>query len=284
MVRRMFEAWASGDLSAGAVALSEHLHVDWRRGERWYRRHLVDGDLSSNAGSWQWVAGTGLDAAPYFRILNPLLQQERFDLEGAYVERWAPDRPPPMLDLAAERARALELYGAARRRAGRSTSRAASRGSPTRPSACSARRPRSQSRAGASSATRSMRTASTRCSPVSARSWASAGCSIATAATPRRWRPVTPRRSSSRARSPRRQHSPGSNRACSTARGAGTRPLSGCRRVGCSSCRRRSARSRSSCPGQEIGSASTCSRGSGRRASHSRASTRKRSPSATARR
>ena len=132
-----FEAWCRGETGFGLVDagmrqlaetgfqpnrirmvcasfLCKHLHVDWRRGERWYRRHLVDGDLSSNAGSWQWVAGTGLDAAPYFRILNPLLQQERFDPDGAYVERWAPDRPPPMVDLAAERARALELYGAAR--------------------------------------------------------------------------------------------------------------------------------------------------------------------------
>jgi deoxyribodipyrimidine photo-lyase len=132
-----FEAWCRGETGFGLVDagmrqlaitgfqpnrvrmvcasfLCKHLHVDWRRGERWYRRHLVDGDLSSNAGSWQWVAGTGLDAAPYFRILNPLLQQERVDPDGTYVERWAPDRPPPMLDLAAERARALELYGAAR--------------------------------------------------------------------------------------------------------------------------------------------------------------------------
>jgi deoxyribodipyrimidine photo-lyase len=97
-----------------ASFLCKHLHVDWRRGERWYRTHLVDGDLSSNAGSWQWVAGTGLDAAPYFRIMNPLLQQHRFDPDGAYVARWAPDRPAPMLDLATERARALVLYGAAR--------------------------------------------------------------------------------------------------------------------------------------------------------------------------
>ena len=83
-------------------------------GRAWYRAHLVDGDLSSNAGGWQWVAGTGLDAAPYFRVMNPLLQEQKFDPAGEYVARWAPDRPAPMLDLAAERARALELYQHAR--------------------------------------------------------------------------------------------------------------------------------------------------------------------------
>ena len=132
-----FEAWCRGETGFGIVDagmrqlmetgyqpnrvrmvcasfLCKHLHVDWRRGERWYRAHLVDGDLSSNAGGWQWVAGTGLDAAPYFRVMNPVLQEQRFDPGGEYVERWAPDRPAPMLDLAAERARALELYRAAR--------------------------------------------------------------------------------------------------------------------------------------------------------------------------
>src|SRR5262249_38272937 len=74
--------------------------------------HLIDGDLASNAGNWQWVAGTGLDAAPYFRIFNPELQARRFDPDGAYVARWAPDRPAPMLDLAAARRRALAAYQA----------------------------------------------------------------------------------------------------------------------------------------------------------------------------
>jgi deoxyribodipyrimidine photo-lyase len=132
-----FEAWCRGETGFGLVDagmrqlaetgyqpnrvrmvcasfLSKHLHVDWRRGERWYRAHLIDGDLSSNAGGWQWVAGTGLDAAPYFRVLNPLLQERKFDAGGAYVARWAPDRPEPIVDLARERARALELYGVAR--------------------------------------------------------------------------------------------------------------------------------------------------------------------------
>jgi deoxyribodipyrimidine photo-lyase len=132
-----FEAWCRGETGFGLVDagmrqlaetgyqpnrvrmvcasfLAKHLHVDWRRGEQWYRAHLVDGDLSSNAGGWQWVAGTGLDAAPYFRVMNPLLQQEKFDAKGLYVQRWAPDRPEPMLDLRQERERALELYAAAR--------------------------------------------------------------------------------------------------------------------------------------------------------------------------
>jgi deoxyribodipyrimidine photo-lyase len=132
-----FEAWCRGETGFGLVDagmrqlaevgyqpnrirmvcasfLCKHLHVDWRRGEQWYRSRLVDGDLSSNAGGWQWVAGTGLDAAPYFRVMNPLLQEQKFDPRGEYVARWAPDRPEPMLDLAAERARALELYAAAR--------------------------------------------------------------------------------------------------------------------------------------------------------------------------
>jgi deoxyribodipyrimidine photo-lyase len=92
----------------------KHLHLDWRRGERLFRDRLVDGDLSSNAGGWQWVAGTGLDAAPFFRVFNPELQERRHDPTGAYVRRWAPERPAPIVDLAAERAVALELY----RRAG----------------------------------------------------------------------------------------------------------------------------------------------------------------------
>jgi deoxyribodipyrimidine photo-lyase len=104
---------------ACASFLVKDLHVDWRRGEQFYRRHLTDGDLSSNAGGWQWVAGTGLDAAPYFRIFNPTLQAERFDPDGTYAERWAPDRPAPIVDHDAERRRTLELYGAAVGRPGR---------------------------------------------------------------------------------------------------------------------------------------------------------------------
>ena len=132
-----FEAWARGETGFGLVDagmrlmnergfmpnrlrmvtasfMVKHLHLDWRRGERLFRDRLVDGDLSSNAGGWQWVAGTGLDAAPFFRVFNPELQERRHDPTGAFVARWAPDRPAPIVDLAQERVVALELY----RRAG----------------------------------------------------------------------------------------------------------------------------------------------------------------------
>ena len=99
-----------------ASFLTKDLHVDWRRGERWYREHLVDGDLSANAGNWQWVAGTGIDAAPWFRVMSPLVQERRFDPDGTYVARWAPDRPAPIVDHAVERERALDRYRRARRR------------------------------------------------------------------------------------------------------------------------------------------------------------------------
>jgi deoxyribodipyrimidine photo-lyase len=97
-----------------ASFLTRDLHLDWRRGELWYREHLVDGDLSANAGNWQWVAGTGIDAAPWFRIMSPIVQERRFDPEGEYVARWAPDRPAPIVDHAVERERALDRYRRAR--------------------------------------------------------------------------------------------------------------------------------------------------------------------------
>ncbi len=71
--------------------LVKDLLVDWRIGEQHFRRLLVDGDVPQNAGNWQWVAGTGPDAAPYFRVLNPLTQARRFDPEGHYVRRWVPE-------------------------------------------------------------------------------------------------------------------------------------------------------------------------------------------------
>jgi deoxyribodipyrimidine photo-lyase len=74
-----------------ASFLTKDLLIDWRRGERWFMNHLVDGDLASNNGGWQWAAGTGTDAAPYFRIFNPMLQTERFDPERAYLRRWLPE-------------------------------------------------------------------------------------------------------------------------------------------------------------------------------------------------
>ena len=97
-----------------ASFLTRDLHLDWRRGELWYREHLVDGDLSANAGNWQWVAGTGIDAAPWFRVMSPILQERRFDPAGDYVARWAPDRPAPIVDHAVERERALDRYRRAR--------------------------------------------------------------------------------------------------------------------------------------------------------------------------
>ena len=74
-----------------ASFLVKDLGIDWRRGERWFRRLLIDGDVAQNAGNWQWVAGTGPDAAPYFRIFNPVAQSRRFDPHGHYVRRWVPE-------------------------------------------------------------------------------------------------------------------------------------------------------------------------------------------------
>jgi deoxyribodipyrimidine photo-lyase len=74
-----------------ASFLVKDLLIDWRRGERFFMQHLVDGDPAANNGGWQWTAGTGTDAAPYFRIFNPILQGKRHDPEGAYVRRWLPE-------------------------------------------------------------------------------------------------------------------------------------------------------------------------------------------------
>ena len=111
-----------------ASFLVKDLHLDWTRGARFFMEHLVDGDLASNNHGWQWVAGTGTDAAPYFRIFNPTLQSRRFDPDGTYIRRWvpelatlpdgqvhAPNEPPegyvpPIVDHATERAEALARY------------------------------------------------------------------------------------------------------------------------------------------------------------------------------
>lgn len=74
-----------------AMFLTKDLLIHWQWGERYFMRHLVDGDLAANNGGWQWSAGTGTDAAPYFRIFNPVAQGKRFDLEGAFVRRWVPE-------------------------------------------------------------------------------------------------------------------------------------------------------------------------------------------------
>src|ERR1700754_1434421 len=74
-----------------ASFLAKHLLIDWREGEKWFWETLVDADAGSNPANWQWVAGCGADAAPYFRVFNPVLQGEKFDPDGIYVKRWVPE-------------------------------------------------------------------------------------------------------------------------------------------------------------------------------------------------
>jgi deoxyribodipyrimidine photo-lyase len=123
-----------------ASFLVKHLLISWRQGEAWFWDTLVDADLASNAASWQWIAGTGIDAQPFFRVFNPVTQAEKFDADGAYVRRFVPelarlpdrwlhapwtapeavlaeagvrlgrDYPRPVVDLADGRTRALEVY------------------------------------------------------------------------------------------------------------------------------------------------------------------------------
>lgn len=117
-----------------ASFLVKDLHLPWQWGAAHFLRHLVDGDLASNSHGWQWTAGTGTDAAPYFRIFNPVSQAERFDPDGAYVRRWVPELadvadktvhapwtskrglplgyPAPIVDHGAERTEALARYAA----------------------------------------------------------------------------------------------------------------------------------------------------------------------------
>ncbi|MBL1270064.1 deoxyribodipyrimidine photo-lyase [Vreelandella neptunia] len=114
-----------------AMFLSKHLLIDWRRGEGFFMRHLVDGEFCANNGGWQWAASTGTDAAPYFRIFNPTTQSTRFDAEGEFIAHWLPelaklpakarhapqqdlltdvDYPAPIVDHKAARQRALEAF------------------------------------------------------------------------------------------------------------------------------------------------------------------------------
>jgi len=74
-----------------ASFLVKDLLIDWRLGERWFRHLLIDADVAQNVGNWQWAAGTGPDAAPYFRVFNPILQSKRFDPEGVYIRRFVPE-------------------------------------------------------------------------------------------------------------------------------------------------------------------------------------------------
>ena len=154
---RLFDAWRTGHtgypiVDAGmrqllgeawmhnrvrlivASFLTKDLHQDWRRGARHFMDRLVDGDLASNNHNWQWVAGTGADAAPYHRVFNPVVQGKRFDPDGVYVRRWVPELggvtgaavhepwtlpggvpdgyPARVVDHKAEREEALRRYGA----------------------------------------------------------------------------------------------------------------------------------------------------------------------------
>jgi deoxyribodipyrimidine photo-lyase len=98
--------------------LAKHLLLNWRWGEAWLARKLLDFDLASNNGNWQWVAGCGCDAAPYFRVFNPALQAKKFDPQGKYAQKWVPEAgtasyPAPMVEHAAARARALAAYAQA---------------------------------------------------------------------------------------------------------------------------------------------------------------------------
>lgn len=92
----MRELWQTGYMHnrvrmIAASFLTKHLLIDWRLGASWFWTTLLDADLANNSASWQWVAGSGADAAPYFRIFNPVLQGEKFDAKGEYVRRWLPE-------------------------------------------------------------------------------------------------------------------------------------------------------------------------------------------------
>jgi len=124
----------AGCTTACASFLVKHLLIDWRVGEKWFWDTLVDADSASNPASWQWVAGTGADAAPYFRIMNPVIQGEKFDPDGTYARYWVPelagmpnrylqkpwtapplaraavDYPAPIVDHAVARERALSNW------------------------------------------------------------------------------------------------------------------------------------------------------------------------------
>jgi deoxyribodipyrimidine photo-lyase len=133
----MRELWATGWLPnrvrmVVASFLVKHLLVPWQDGERWFWDTLVDADLASNALNWQWVAGTGIDSAPFFRIFNPVVQSQKFDPRGEYIRRWVPELrhlegtdvhqpwrsplfapavyPAPMVDHGFARGRALALF------------------------------------------------------------------------------------------------------------------------------------------------------------------------------
>ena len=101
-----------------ASFLTKHMLVDWRWGEAYFAQKLLDYDFASNNGGWQWAAGSGCDAAPYFRVFNPTLQTQKFDANLAYVLRWVPEfgtsaYPPPIVVHEVARDRVLKAYKAA---------------------------------------------------------------------------------------------------------------------------------------------------------------------------
>lgn len=136
--QKEFEAWCKGQtgypiVDAGMRELNEtgfmhnrvrmivasflikHLLIDWRWGEAYFARKLLDFDLAANNGGWQWAAGSGCDAAPYFRVFNPYIQTSKFDPDLAYIKKWVPELetaayPKPMIDHAFARDRVLKVY------------------------------------------------------------------------------------------------------------------------------------------------------------------------------
>ncbi|MES9971878.1 MAG: deoxyribodipyrimidine photo-lyase [Candidatus Thiodiazotropha sp.] len=119
----MGELWESGWMHnrvrmVVASFLTKNLGIHWRHGAHWFWDTLVDADLANNTLGWQWVAGCGTDAAPYYRIFNPHLQAKKFDPEGEYIRRWLGDgmHRPPIVDLVASRAQALQRYQSTIRR------------------------------------------------------------------------------------------------------------------------------------------------------------------------
>ena len=113
----MRELWTTGYMHnrvrmVVASYLTKNLAIDWQRGEEWFWDTLVDADGANNPFNWQWVAGSGADASPYFRIFNPERQAEKFDPQGLYIAQWAPDSAgrEPLVDLAASRREALDAY------------------------------------------------------------------------------------------------------------------------------------------------------------------------------
>jgi deoxyribodipyrimidine photo-lyase len=101
-----------------ASFLTKHLLIDWRWGEAYFAKKLLDFDYAANSGGWQWAAGCGCDAAPYFRVFNPTLQTQKFDKDLQYVHKWVPesgsfDYPQPIIEHEFARKRALEVYSKA---------------------------------------------------------------------------------------------------------------------------------------------------------------------------